>query len=158
MSWQRGMSSPIFLPDLAALLPSHFKASSNPRSSPHKSSNTFGFPSKSVIFLSICEPTCRETRRHTMRRRCSKKTTASHVASWVCHFSKHLAGSTNFYAGSTALTGLGFYTYYSGMSQLRAQRQAIQLSKSKYKYSSRQLGILSISATFVGLGIYRMLN
>ncbi|KIW11108.1 hypothetical protein PV08_10408 [Exophiala spinifera] len=60
--------------------------------------------------------------------------------------------------GSTALTSLGIYTYYSGMQQLRTQRRAIELSKSKYKSGSRQLGVLSLSATLVGLGIYRMFN
>ncbi|KIX95313.1 uncharacterized protein Z520_08830 [Fonsecaea multimorphosa CBS 102226] len=58
--------------------------------------------------------------------------------------------------GSTAFVGLGGYTYFSGMQQLRARQKAIELSRSKYKYGSRQLGILSLSATLVGLGIYRM--
>jgi len=60
--------------------------------------------------------------------------------------------------GSTAFVSLGGYTYYSGMQQLRAQRQAIELSKSKYKYGSRQLGIVTLSATLFSLGIYRMFN
>jgi len=60
--------------------------------------------------------------------------------------------------GSTALVSLGGYTYFSGMQQLRAQRKAIELSRSKYKYGSRQLGILSLSGTLVALGIYRMFN
>jgi hypothetical protein len=50
------------------------------------------------------------------------------------------------------------YTYFSGMKQLRDSRQAIMLSKSPYKYHSRQLGIISISATLIGLGLYRMVN
>jgi len=60
--------------------------------------------------------------------------------------------------GSTALVSLGGYTYFSGMQQLRAQRKAVELSRSKYKYGSRQLGILSLSGTLVALGIYRMFN
>jgi hypothetical protein len=32
------------------------------------------------------------------------------------------------------------------------------MSKSKYKYGSRQLGIVSISATLFGLAFYRMIN
>ena len=60
--------------------------------------------------------------------------------------------------GSTALASLGFYTYYSGMRQLREQRRVIEMSKSRYKYNSRQLGIVSISATLIGLGWYRMVN
>ncbi|KEF62916.1 uncharacterized protein A1O9_00890 [Exophiala aquamarina CBS 119918] len=60
--------------------------------------------------------------------------------------------------GSTALVSLGGYTYFSGMQQLRAQRRVIELSKSKYKYGSRQLGILTLSATLVSLGFYRMIN
>jgi len=62
------------------------------------------------------------------------------------------------FTGSTALVSLGGYTYYSGMRQLKLQRRAIELSKSKYKYGSRQLGILTLSATLCGMGIYRMLN
>ncbi|EXJ73866.1 uncharacterized protein A1O5_03628, partial [Cladophialophora psammophila CBS 110553] len=58
--------------------------------------------------------------------------------------------------GSTAFVGLGGYTYFSGMQQLRARQKAIEFSKSKYKYGSRQLGILSLSATLMGLGVYRM--
>ena len=61
-------------------------------------------------------------------------------------------------AGSTALVSLGGYTYYSGMKNLRLQRKAIEMSKSKYKYGSRQLGIVALSATLVGLGLYRTFN
>lgn len=60
--------------------------------------------------------------------------------------------------GSTAFVSLGGYTYFSGMKQLRERQQLIEKSKSKYKYGSRQLGIVVLSGTFVGLGIYRMLN
>ncbi|RMZ82241.1 hypothetical protein DV738_g1835, partial [Chaetothyriales sp. CBS 135597] len=60
--------------------------------------------------------------------------------------------------GSTALVSLGGYTYFSGMRQLRLQSQAIELSKSKYKVGSRQLGIVLLSSTLVGLGMYRMIN
>ena len=61
-------------------------------------------------------------------------------------------------SGSTAFVLLGGYTYFSGMNHLKAQRTAIMKSKSKYKYGSRQLGILTISATLVGLGIWRMVG
>ena len=60
--------------------------------------------------------------------------------------------------GSTALVSLGGYTYYSGMKNLRLQRKAIEMNKSKYKYGSRQLGIVTLSATLVGLGLYRTFN
>ena len=60
--------------------------------------------------------------------------------------------------GSTAFVALGGYTYFTGMKSLREQRKAIELSKSRYKYGSRQLGILSLSATLVGLGLYRTFN
>lgn len=53
---------------------------------------------------------------------------------------------------------LGTYTYYSGMKQLRDRQNIIRMSKSKYKTGSRQLGIISLSSTLVGLGIYRLLN
>jgi hypothetical protein len=60
--------------------------------------------------------------------------------------------------GSTALVSLGGYTYFTGMKNLRLQQKAIEMSKSKYKYGSRQLGILMISATLVGMGLYRTFN
>lgn len=60
--------------------------------------------------------------------------------------------------GSTALVSLGGYTYISGMKTLKAQRKVIEMSKSKYKYGSRQVGILTLSATLVGLGLYRTFN
>lgn len=53
---------------------------------------------------------------------------------------------------------LGGYVYFSGMKQLKERRKIIQMSKSRYKYGSRQLAILGLSSTFVGLGIYRMFN
>jgi hypothetical protein len=61
-------------------------------------------------------------------------------------------------AGSTALVSLGGYTYFTGMKNLRLQRKAIEMGKSKYKYGSRQLGILTISATLIGMGLYRTFN
>jgi hypothetical protein len=61
-------------------------------------------------------------------------------------------------AGSTALVSLGGYTYYSGMKTLRERRQIIEMSKSKYKYGSRQLGILMLSGTLIGMGLYRTIN
>ncbi|KAJ5086814.1 hypothetical protein NUU61_008121 [Penicillium alfredii] len=60
--------------------------------------------------------------------------------------------------GSAAFIGLGVYSYYSGMSNLRKQQTAIMRSPSKYKMGSRQLGIVSISATFVGMGLWRAFN
>lgn len=60
--------------------------------------------------------------------------------------------------GSTALVSLGGYTYFTGMKNLKLQRKAIEMSKSKYKHGSRQLGILTLSATLVGMGLYRTFN
>ncbi|BCR82999.1 uncharacterized protein ACHE_10401A [Aspergillus chevalieri] len=60
--------------------------------------------------------------------------------------------------GSAAFVGLGVYSYYTGMNNLRQQEKAIMQSASKYKMGSRQLGIATISATLVGMGIWRALN
>lgn len=60
--------------------------------------------------------------------------------------------------GSTALVSAGGYTYFSGMSQLRKSHDMIERSTSKYRYGSRQLGIVLLSAGFVSAGIYRMVN
>ena len=61
-------------------------------------------------------------------------------------------------AGSTALVSLGAYTYISGTKHLQQHRKAIDLSRSKYKYGSRRLGVVGLSATLVAMGIYRTFN
>lgn len=60
--------------------------------------------------------------------------------------------------GSAAFIGLGIYSYYTGMNNLRKQEQEILKSATKYKMGSRKLGIFSISATLVGMGIWRAFN
>ncbi|KAJ6017558.1 hypothetical protein N7451_000937 [Penicillium sp. IBT 35674x] len=60
--------------------------------------------------------------------------------------------------GSAAFVGLGIYSYYTGMSNLRKQEKMIMQGPTKYKMGSRQLGIASISATLIGMGIWRALN
>ncbi|KAL5361393.1 hypothetical protein BJX96DRAFT_176200 [Aspergillus floccosus] len=59
---------------------------------------------------------------------------------------------------SAAFIGLGVYSYYTGMSNLRKQEKTVMQSATKYKMGSRKLGIATISATLVGMGIYRALN
>ncbi|KAJ5638075.1 hypothetical protein N7520_001161 [Penicillium odoratum] len=60
--------------------------------------------------------------------------------------------------GSAAFVGLGIYSYYTGMSNLRKQEKMIMQGPSKYKMGSRQLGIATISATLIGMGIWRAVN
>jgi len=60
--------------------------------------------------------------------------------------------------GSAAFIGAGIYSYYSGMANLRKQEKNIMKSTSQYKMGSRRLGVSSIAATLVGLGIYRAFN
>ncbi|KAJ5482853.1 hypothetical protein N7539_006299 [Penicillium diatomitis] len=60
--------------------------------------------------------------------------------------------------GSAAFVGLGVYSYYTGMNNLRKQEKAIMQGATKYKMGSRRLGIASISASLVGLGIWRAFN
>jgi hypothetical protein len=54
--------------------------------------------------------------------------------------------------------GLGAFTYMSGHSQLRQQQATILKSGSMFGMRSRQAAITTLSATFVGLGIYRLLR
>lgn len=61
-------------------------------------------------------------------------------------------------SGSAAFIGLGIYSYYTGMSNLRKQEIEIMRSATKYKMGSRRLGIFSISATLIGMGIWRAFN
>jgi hypothetical protein len=65
---------------------------------------------------------------------------------------------TRQHIGSAAFIGLGVYSYYTGMNNLRKQEQTIMRSATKYKMGSRKLGIATISATLVGMGIWRALN
>ncbi|KAI9932807.1 hypothetical protein ASPWEDRAFT_166459 [Aspergillus wentii DTO 134E9] len=60
--------------------------------------------------------------------------------------------------GSAAFIGLGVYSYYTGMKNLRMQEKTIMQSATKYKMGSRQLGIATISATLVGMGLWRAFN
>ncbi|KGO64134.1 hypothetical protein PITC_087200 [Penicillium italicum] len=60
--------------------------------------------------------------------------------------------------GSAAFVGLGVYSYYTGMTNLRKQEKAIMQGPTKYKMGSRKLGIASISATLVGMGLWRAFN
>ncbi|OJJ02812.1 hypothetical protein ASPVEDRAFT_42324 [Aspergillus versicolor CBS 583.65] len=60
--------------------------------------------------------------------------------------------------GSAAFIGLGVYSYYTGMSNLQKQEQSIMRSATKYKMGSRRLGIATISAALVGVGVWRAFN
>ncbi|EPS33340.1 hypothetical protein PDE_08302 [Penicillium oxalicum 114-2] len=60
--------------------------------------------------------------------------------------------------GSAAFIGLGVYSYYTGMNNLRKQEKAIMQGPTKYKMGSRRLGIASISASLIGLGLWRAFN
>jgi hypothetical protein len=60
--------------------------------------------------------------------------------------------------GSAAFVGLGVYSYYTGMSNLRKREQAIMQGSTKYKMGSRRLGIATISASLIGLGVWRAFN
>lgn len=64
----------------------------------------------------------------------------------------------SFATGSMAMITLGGWSYYSGMYNLRKKEQEIMRSASKYKMGSRQLGVITLSATLVGMGIWRAFN
>lgn len=64
----------------------------------------------------------------------------------------------DFSLGSAAFIGLGVYSYYTGMQNLKKQEMVIMRSASKYKMGSRQLGIATLSASLIGVGIYRAFN
>lgn len=64
--------------------------------------------------------------------------------------------------GSAAFTGLGIYTYASGMSQLREREVEIanQVVKtgSRFGLGARKMAIFGMSAGLVGAGVYRLVN
>lgn len=61
-------------------------------------------------------------------------------------------------AGGAAFIGLGAYTYLSSTRQLEAQRDKILKSGSRFGLKSRRFGVLGLSATLVGMGLYRFVN
>lgn len=66
--------------------------------------------------------------------------------------------SDSLHVGSAALIGAGGWSFYSGMKNLKAQEQRILKSSSPYRMGSRRLGVFSISATLVAMGIWRAFN
>ncbi|KAI5367324.1 hypothetical protein Slin15195_G024510 [Septoria linicola] len=60
--------------------------------------------------------------------------------------------------GSTVFTGLGAYTYWSGMRQLRQQESVILKSGSRFGMFPRKVAIVATSAVCAGLGMYRLVN
>lgn len=60
--------------------------------------------------------------------------------------------------GSTALTGLGAYTYYSGRKQLQERRAEIMRSGSRFGIAARKASLVGMSALLVGMGAFRMVN
>jgi hypothetical protein len=61
-------------------------------------------------------------------------------------------------SGSAAFTGLGIYSYASGMSQLQKQKHEILKAKSRFGMGARKGGIFGISAILVAMGVYRLTN
>jgi hypothetical protein len=60
--------------------------------------------------------------------------------------------------GSVAFTGLGLYSLWSGTNQLNEREREIIKSGSRFGMRSRRAGIYVMSATLVGLGVYRLRN
>ncbi|EME82742.1 uncharacterized protein MYCFIDRAFT_135768 [Pseudocercospora fijiensis CIRAD86] len=62
--------------------------------------------------------------------------------------------------GSATFVGLGAYTYYSGMKQLRQAevQQQILKSGSKFGLGARKASILGLSMGCAALGMYRLVN
>lgn len=65
---------------------------------------------------------------------------------------------SHFVLGSTVFTGLGIYTYASGMSQLRQREREILKSASRFGLGARRAGVYGLSGSLVALGVYRLLN
>ncbi|KAF7189032.1 hypothetical protein HII31_09655 [Pseudocercospora fuligena] len=62
--------------------------------------------------------------------------------------------------GSATFVGLGAYTYYSGMKQLRQTevQQQILKSGSRFGLGVRKASILGMSMGCAALGMYRLVN
>ena len=64
----------------------------------------------------------------------------------------------NYQLGAAAFIGLGGYSYLSGQNQLQMQKATIQKSGSRFGMKSRQAGLTGIAMTFVGMGLWRLIN
>lgn len=60
--------------------------------------------------------------------------------------------------GATTLIGLGAYSYFSGKHHLQIREAAIMQSRSRFGMKSRQTGVTTIAISFVGMGLWRLLN
>ncbi|KAK0287436.1 hypothetical protein LTR91_001736 [Friedmanniomyces endolithicus] len=60
--------------------------------------------------------------------------------------------------GSVVFTGMGIYSYASGMRQLREREREILRSGSRFGLGARKGAIYALSASLVGLGVYRLQN
>ena len=62
------------------------------------------------------------------------------------------------HAGSAVFTGMGIYSYASGMRQLRERNLEILKSGSRFGLGARKGAIYVLSASLVGMGAYRLVN
>lgn len=62
--------------------------------------------------------------------------------------------------GSAAFTGLGVYTAYSGMKQLRQHELEMEILRkgSRFGVGARKVAVLGTSAVLVGMGVYRLVR
>ena len=65
---------------------------------------------------------------------------------------------TDHQKGAGAFIGLGAYSYFSGMHQLRQRESEILKSNSFLGMKSRRLGITGLAITLVTAGAYRFVN
>ncbi|TKA76662.1 hypothetical protein B0A55_02596 [Friedmanniomyces simplex] len=60
--------------------------------------------------------------------------------------------------GSAVFTGMGIYSYASGTRPLRERELEILRSGSRFGLGARKGAIYALSASLVGLGVYRLTN
>ncbi|KAL0639331.1 hypothetical protein Q9L58_001557 [Maublancomyces gigas] len=57
--------------------------------------------------------------------------------------------------GTAAPIGVAAYIFMSGRTQLRKQEEAIMRANTRWGIGARRLGIYGITASLVGMGVYR---
>lgn len=60
-----------------------------------------------------------------------------------------------FLPGTAAPIGVAAYVFMSGRTQLRQQEEAIMRANTRWGIGARRLGIYGITASLVGMGVYR---
>ena len=84
----------------------------------------------------------------------------AYLVGWLVSKTTLLQGSIflTYIKGASAFIGLGGYVYYSGKQALKERGHLIARQSGLRGLKWRLRGIALLSSTFVGMGLYRLVN